>query len=135
MLLKPLVVLGTIRTKTWQTEGGQSRSKFVVVASEVGASLRFAVADLQKVRTDEPDTDEPPLTHGRGGRVLSPEGPGGPCHYLLSALFFEESIQHMQPVESDRENQMTRSPAPPRMTRLRLRDPRRRAALERLRKR
>jgi single-stranded DNA-binding protein len=53
-------VLGTIRTKTWQTEDGQ-RSKFVMAASEVGASLRFAVAEVQKVRTDEPGTDEPPF--------------------------------------------------------------------------
>ena len=40
---------------------GRGKLNAVVVANEIGASLRFAVAEVQKVRADEPDTDEPPF--------------------------------------------------------------------------
>jgi single-strand DNA-binding protein len=40
-----VLVLGTIRTETWMPQdGGQERSAQVVVANEVGASLRHATA-------------------------------------------------------------------------------------------
>jgi single-strand DNA-binding protein len=58
-----VVILGTLRTKTWTpAEGGPERSKFVVVASEIGTSLRFATAKPVKTeRRDAGETEEPSL--------------------------------------------------------------------------
>jgi single stranded DNA-binding protein len=59
-----VVIFGTLRTKTWQPDDGSARrSKFVVVATEVGASLRYATAKpVKSARTDTgPDTEEAPF--------------------------------------------------------------------------
>jgi single-strand DNA-binding protein len=59
-----VIVLGTIRTKTWTPDdGGAKRSAIIVVADEIGASTRYATAKPQKVRRDDdvPDSDEPPF--------------------------------------------------------------------------
>ena len=59
-----VIIFGTIRTKTWQPdEGSARRSKFVVVATEIGTSLRYATAKpVRSARAeDAPDTEEPPF--------------------------------------------------------------------------
>jgi len=44
-----VVVTGRLEQRTWETEEGEHRSKVEITADEVGASLRFATADVQKV--------------------------------------------------------------------------------------
>jgi single-strand DNA-binding protein len=43
-----VVVHGRLDQRTWETEDGEHRSKTEIVADEVGASLRFATADVQR---------------------------------------------------------------------------------------
>jgi single-strand DNA-binding protein len=53
-----VVVTGRLEHRTWETEEGEHRSKVEVVAEDLGASLRFATAEVQrserKVAPDEP---------------------------------------------------------------------------------
>ena len=44
-----VVVTGRLEHRTWETEEGEHRSKVEITADEVGASLRFATADVHKV--------------------------------------------------------------------------------------
>jgi single-strand DNA-binding protein len=44
-----VVVTGRLEQRTWETEDGEHRSKVEITADEVGPSLRFATADVQKV--------------------------------------------------------------------------------------
>ena len=44
-----VVVTGRLEHRTWETEDGEHRSKVEITADEVGASLRFATADVHKV--------------------------------------------------------------------------------------
>ena len=56
-----VIIFGTIRTKSWQPEEGPRRSKQVVVATEIGPSLRYATAEPVKADRDdaEPEGEEP----------------------------------------------------------------------------
>jgi hypothetical protein len=59
----PALLVGTIRTETWTPQdGGQERSAQVVVAGEVGASLRYATAKpVKSARADDaPPSEEQP---------------------------------------------------------------------------
>ena len=57
-----VVVTGRIEQRSWETDEGDHRSKVEIVADEVGASLRFATADVHRVDrrqgTDEPSEAE-----------------------------------------------------------------------------
>ena len=44
-----VVVTGRLEQRTWETEEGEHRSKVEITADEVGPSLRYATADVQKV--------------------------------------------------------------------------------------
>ena len=44
-----VVVTGRLEHRTWETEEGEHRSKVEITADEVGASLRFATAEVHKV--------------------------------------------------------------------------------------
>jgi single-strand DNA-binding protein len=44
-----VVVTGRLEQRSWETEEGEHRSKVEITADEVGPSLRFATADVQKV--------------------------------------------------------------------------------------
>ena len=44
-----VIVPGSLEQRSWETEDGERRFKVEVVADEVGASLRFATADIHKV--------------------------------------------------------------------------------------
>jgi single-strand DNA-binding protein len=58
-----VIVTGRLEQRTWETEEGEHRSKVEITADEVGASLRFATADIQKVErrnmvaSTDPDLD------------------------------------------------------------------------------
>lgn len=49
-----VMVLGEIRTNTWETAEGDKRSRVEVTAREVGAALRFARVTVTKVLRTEP---------------------------------------------------------------------------------
>lgn len=59
-----VIVIGRVEQRSWDTEGGERRSKHEVVADEIGPSLRWAQAKLTKVvhekaaaeSNDEPET-------------------------------------------------------------------------------
>ena len=43
-----VVVSGRLEQRSWETDDGENRSKVEIVADEVGPSLRFATADVQR---------------------------------------------------------------------------------------
>ncbi|HVB94397.1 MAG TPA: single-stranded DNA-binding protein [Acidimicrobiales bacterium] len=53
-----VVVTGRLEQRSWETEEGDRRFKVEIVADEVGASLRFATADVHKVERHQPRSDE-----------------------------------------------------------------------------
>jgi single-strand DNA-binding protein len=43
-----IMVTGELRYSTWQTDGGDKRSKVEIAADEIGPSLKWATAEVQK---------------------------------------------------------------------------------------
>jgi single-strand DNA-binding protein len=44
-----VIVTGRLEHRTWETEDGEHRSKVEITADEIGPSLRFATADVQRI--------------------------------------------------------------------------------------
>jgi single-strand DNA-binding protein len=44
-----VVVSGRLEQRSWETDDGERRAKVEIVADDIGASLRFATAEIQKV--------------------------------------------------------------------------------------
>ena len=53
-----VIVSGTLKQSSWETESGETRYKVEVVADEIGAGLRFATADIHKVQRREVTEDQ-----------------------------------------------------------------------------
>ena len=53
-----VVVTGRLEQRSWETEDGDTRSKVELVADEIGASLKFATADVHKVTGKDVDEAE-----------------------------------------------------------------------------
>ncbi len=55
-----VIVSGRLEQRSWETDGGERRSKVELVADDVGASLRFTTAEVQRTerRTADPETHE-----------------------------------------------------------------------------
>ena len=53
-----VVVTGRIEQRSWETDDGEHRSKVEIVADEIGPSLRFATADVQRNQRRQ-TTEEP----------------------------------------------------------------------------
>jgi single-strand DNA-binding protein len=49
-----VVVSGRMEQRTWETEEGERRSKIEIVADDLGPSLRFATADVQRTERRAP---------------------------------------------------------------------------------
>jgi single-strand DNA-binding protein len=64
-----VIVTGRLEQRSWETEEGERRSKVEIVADEVGPSLRFATAEVQRTerRTAEGSPD---------GSDAAPDGAG-----------------------------------------------------------
>ena len=43
-----VMVIGRLEQRSWETEEGERRSKVEIVAEEIGPSLRFATAEVQR---------------------------------------------------------------------------------------
>ncbi|HLN15143.1 MAG TPA: single-stranded DNA-binding protein [Acidimicrobiales bacterium] len=52
-----VLVTGRIEQRTWETEDGERRSKVEIVADDIGPSLRFATADVQRAVRRPPALD------------------------------------------------------------------------------
>jgi single-strand DNA-binding protein len=52
-----IVVTGRLEHRTWDTEEGDHRSKVEVVADDIGPSLRFATAEVQRTERRGAETD------------------------------------------------------------------------------
>jgi single-strand DNA-binding protein len=57
-----VIVAGTLRQSSWENDQGEKRSKIEVIADEVGPSLRWATASVERV--------------GRDGRAVASSGAG-----------------------------------------------------------
>ena len=44
-----VVVSGRLEQRSWETDDGERKAKVEIVADDIGASLRFATAEIQKV--------------------------------------------------------------------------------------
>ena len=49
-----VVVTGRLEQRSWETEEGEHRSKIEITADEIGPSLRFATADVQRTERRSP---------------------------------------------------------------------------------
>jgi single-strand DNA-binding protein len=49
-----VVVTGRIEQRSWETEDGERRTKVEIVAEDVGPSLRFATAEVQRAQRRGP---------------------------------------------------------------------------------
>lgn len=60
-----VVVAGRLEQRTWETEDGDRRSRIELVAEDVGASLRFATAEVTRTerrtpsQVGSPDSSDP----------------------------------------------------------------------------
>ena len=72
-----VVVTGRLEHRSWETEEGDHRSKVEVIADELGPSLRFATAEVQRTERRGPQADEPTdsLPAGSGARAKSSPAP------------------------------------------------------------
>ena len=65
-----VVVTGRLEQRSWETEEGDHRSKVEITADEIGPSLRFATADVQRTERRSvpglPDSD--PMTESDGAQ-------------------------------------------------------------------
>jgi single-strand DNA-binding protein len=71
-----VVVSGRLEQRSWETEEGDRRFKVEIVADEVGASLRFATAEVHRIERQRPadETDEGASDHS--GSEDEPVGTG-----------------------------------------------------------
>jgi len=54
-----VVVTGRLEHRSWEAEDGQHRSRVEIVADDVGPSLRYATAEVQRTERREPGPEEP----------------------------------------------------------------------------
>lgn len=64
-----IIVTGRLEQRSWETQDGDKRSKVEIVADEVGPSLRWATARIEKIRRDGPAGGS---TGGGGGGGYEP---------------------------------------------------------------
>lgn len=64
-----IIVTGRLEQRSWETQDGDKRSKVEIVADEVGPSLRWATARIEKIRRDGPAGGS---TGGGGGSYEPP---------------------------------------------------------------
>ena len=63
-----VIVTGTLRQRSWETPDGDKRSKIEIIADEVGPSLRWATASIERVGR----SDGGPRGGGGGGGAAAP---------------------------------------------------------------
>jgi single-strand DNA-binding protein len=53
-----VLVSGRLEQRSWETDGGERRSKVEIVADDVAGSLRFATIDVHRVHRPVADDDQ-----------------------------------------------------------------------------
>ena len=53
-----VLVSGRLEQRSWETDGGERRSKVEIVADDIGASLRFATTEVHRVHRQVADDDQ-----------------------------------------------------------------------------
>ena len=53
-----VLISGRLEQRSWETDGGERRSKVEIVADDVAASLRFATTDVHRVHRQVTDDDQ-----------------------------------------------------------------------------
>ncbi len=53
-----VLVSGRLEQRSWETDGGERRSKVEIVADDIAASLRFATIDVHRVHRPVVDDDQ-----------------------------------------------------------------------------
>ena len=72
------IVTGRLEQRSWETNDGEKRSVIEVVADEVGPSLRWAQAQVERTEREKPSrsANEPSgATYGGGAYVYGDEEP------------------------------------------------------------
>jgi single-strand DNA-binding protein len=64
-----IIVSGRLEQRSWETSEGEKRSKIEVIADEVGPSLRWATAKVEKAERKSGD--------GPSGRAVPNQAPAG----------------------------------------------------------
>ena len=54
-----VIVYGKLEQRSWETQEGEKRSKVEIIADEVAPSLRWATAQVSKIRRDGPSGGGP----------------------------------------------------------------------------
>jgi single-strand DNA-binding protein len=72
-----VVVTGRLEQRSWETEDGDRRFKVEIVADEIGASLRFATADVHKVERHQTISDDEGIDGGTTDALRSSDQPVG----------------------------------------------------------
>ena len=72
-----VVVTGRIEQRSWETDDGEHRSKVEIVADEIGPSLRFATADVQRTERRQGAGGVRRGKRSRGSFVLRPASRAG----------------------------------------------------------
>lgn len=62
-----VIVAGTLKQRSWETPDGDKRSKIEVIADEVGPSLRWATASVERMGRSSSDG-------GGGSAAAAPQG-------------------------------------------------------------
>jgi len=68
-------VTGRLEQRSWETEEGERRTKVEIVAEEVGPSLRFATADVQRAERRVPIPGPGRADDGLEGGSLGEDDP------------------------------------------------------------
>jgi single-strand DNA-binding protein len=72
-----VLVSGRLEQRSWETQNGDKRSTVEVIADEVGPSLRWATADVQKIAREGGGDWGGGGGGGGGARPVSNEAPAG----------------------------------------------------------
>jgi single-strand DNA-binding protein len=64
-----VIVIGRMEQRSWETQDGDKRSKVEIVADEVGPSLRWATAQVERMQRSD--------NQGGGGNYAGGNGGGG----------------------------------------------------------
>jgi single-strand DNA-binding protein len=67
-----VVVTGRLEQRSWETENGEKRSVVEIVADEVGPSLRWATAKIERNERSSEMGDRPRAAGGGGGQSAPP---------------------------------------------------------------
>lgn len=66
-----VMINGRLRQDKWVNEAGENRSRLVVVADEIGASLRFATVETHKVAKRQAETTDQLIENVEGEDIFA----------------------------------------------------------------